>query len=225
MATRNVVLTDHQEELIEGLVSSGRYQNASEVLREGLRLVERREEEDKARLKNLREAARLGIADIEGGRFRDFGSSAECGRTWIHWPARPSGPRPSGEQGRAPMDGAPVGRREADFEHIIQWTSERFGDTQAIVYAETLSMALMALTEGPDIIGAKARDEILKGLFSLHVARQGRKGRHFIMFRLAPRGDVIEVALSLHYVARTQTHGGNSQARVYIDRPISDDGA
>lgn len=77
MATRNVVLTDHQEELIEGLVSSGRYQNASEVLREGLRLVERREEEDKARLKNLREAARLGIADIEGGRFRDFNSSAE----------------------------------------------------------------------------------------------------------------------------------------------------
>src|SRR5688572_19324577 len=75
MSTRNVVLTDHQEKLIEGLVSTGRYQNASEVLREGLRLVERREEEDKARLKNLREAARVGIADIEGGRFRDFSSS------------------------------------------------------------------------------------------------------------------------------------------------------
>jgi Arc/MetJ-type ribon-helix-helix transcriptional regulator len=40
VATRNVVLTDHQEEFIEGLVSSGRYQNASEVLREGLRLIE-----------------------------------------------------------------------------------------------------------------------------------------------------------------------------------------
>jgi antitoxin ParD1/3/4 len=49
----------------------------SVVLREGLRLVERREAEDKARLKNLREAARLGIADIEAGRFRDFGSGAE----------------------------------------------------------------------------------------------------------------------------------------------------
>lgn len=77
MATRNVVLTDHQEKFIEGLVASGRYQNASEVLREGIRLVERREAEDKARLKNLREAARLGIADIEAGRFRDFSSSAE----------------------------------------------------------------------------------------------------------------------------------------------------
>jgi antitoxin ParD1/3/4 len=35
MPTRNVVLTEHQETLIEMLVQSGRYQNASEVLREG----------------------------------------------------------------------------------------------------------------------------------------------------------------------------------------------
>jgi antitoxin ParD1/3/4 len=33
MPTRNVVLTKHQEKLIEILVDSGRYQNASEVLR------------------------------------------------------------------------------------------------------------------------------------------------------------------------------------------------
>ena len=44
MPTRNVVLTDHQAHFVEQLVTSGRYQNASEVLREGLRLVERREE-------------------------------------------------------------------------------------------------------------------------------------------------------------------------------------
>lgn len=74
MPTRNVVLTDHQADLVEQLVASGRYQNASEVLREGLRLVEGREAEDKARLKALREAARLGVADMEEGRFRSFKS-------------------------------------------------------------------------------------------------------------------------------------------------------
>jgi antitoxin ParD1/3/4 len=77
MATRNVVLTEHQEKLIEALVSSGRYQNASEVLREGLRLIESREAEDRARLKALREAARAGIADVEAGRVRDFDSTVE----------------------------------------------------------------------------------------------------------------------------------------------------
>jgi antitoxin ParD1/3/4 len=53
------------------LVRSGRYQNASEVLREGLRLVERREAEHAARLAELRAAANLGWADIAAGRYTD----------------------------------------------------------------------------------------------------------------------------------------------------------
>lgn len=75
MPTRNVVLTQQQTELIEKLVDSGRYQNASEVLRDGLRLVESREAEDRARLKALRDAARVGLADAEAGRYRTFDSS------------------------------------------------------------------------------------------------------------------------------------------------------
>ena len=70
MPTRNVVLTDHQADLVAKLVASGRYQNASEVLREGLRLVERREAEDQVRLKALREAAATGVADMAAGRYR-----------------------------------------------------------------------------------------------------------------------------------------------------------
>lgn len=77
MPTRNVVLTDRQAKLLERMVSSGRYQNASEVLREGLRLVERHEAEEKAKLKALREAVQIGIADIKAGRYRDFESFDE----------------------------------------------------------------------------------------------------------------------------------------------------
>ncbi|MGD9814424.1 MAG: type II toxin-antitoxin system ParD family antitoxin [Hyphomonadaceae bacterium] len=72
MATRNVVLTERQEELIEELVRSGRYQNASEVLREGLRMIEQREAEDAAKLAALREAARAGAASIDAGEVRAF---------------------------------------------------------------------------------------------------------------------------------------------------------
>ena len=77
MPTRNVVLTDHQAQFVEQLVTAGRYQNASEVLREGLRLVERRESEDEMRLVALRETARIGIADIDAGAFRSFNSAGE----------------------------------------------------------------------------------------------------------------------------------------------------
>jgi antitoxin ParD1/3/4 len=72
--TRNVVLTEHQARLLERLVASGRYQNASEVLREGLRLIETRDAEEKARIKVLREAAQVGVTDIEAGRFLSFRS-------------------------------------------------------------------------------------------------------------------------------------------------------
>ena len=74
MPTRNVVLTAHQDHLVDQLVTSGRYQNASEVLREGLRLIERRESEDDLRLQALRQAANVGIADIEAGAFDTFDS-------------------------------------------------------------------------------------------------------------------------------------------------------
>lgn len=80
MPTRNVVLTDHQAQFVEQLVTTGRYQNASEVLREGLRLVERRESEDDMRLLALRDAARIGVADIDAGAFRSSNSADELGQ-------------------------------------------------------------------------------------------------------------------------------------------------
>jgi antitoxin ParD1/3/4 len=83
MPTRNVVLTKHQEKLIETLVDSGRYQNASEVLREGLRLVEQREAEDAARLDVLRGAARVGFSALDRGEFKEFDSSDEL-EAYLH---------------------------------------------------------------------------------------------------------------------------------------------
>jgi antitoxin ParD1/3/4 len=71
MPTRNVVLTERHEKFIAELVGSGRYQNASEVLREGLRLVEERDAREAAKLKALQEAANIGFADLDAGRFRD----------------------------------------------------------------------------------------------------------------------------------------------------------
>jgi antitoxin ParD1/3/4 len=71
MPTRNVVLSEHQHDLVEALVKSGRYQNASEVLREGLRLIEQRERLEAARLEALKEAADRGWAAIAAGDCTD----------------------------------------------------------------------------------------------------------------------------------------------------------
>ncbi|UIJ93741.1 type II toxin-antitoxin system ParD family antitoxin [Sinorhizobium meliloti] len=63
MATRNVVLTDAQSALLERLVASGRYQNASEVLRAGLRLLEREE----AELDDLQARLSTGLDEARRG--------------------------------------------------------------------------------------------------------------------------------------------------------------
>jgi len=71
MPTRNVVLSERQQQLVESLVQSGRYQNASEVLREGLRLIEERDRLEDAKLKALKQAVRVGWADVSAGRYAD----------------------------------------------------------------------------------------------------------------------------------------------------------
>lgn len=44
MATMNVSLTDELEKFVDGKVESGLYNNASEVVREGLRLLKENDE-------------------------------------------------------------------------------------------------------------------------------------------------------------------------------------
>ncbi|WP_146990350.1 type II toxin-antitoxin system ParD family antitoxin [Bradyrhizobium macuxiense] len=70
MAT-NHTFGKHYESFIEDLVDSGRYATASEVMREGLRLVEEREERRKAKLEALRAVIQEGL---ESGPAEPFES-------------------------------------------------------------------------------------------------------------------------------------------------------
>jgi antitoxin ParD1/3/4 len=67
LPNRNVDLTQHFDEFIEAGVNSGRFSNASEVVREGLRLLEQREKEDQVRIEWLRTAAREGFDELDRG--------------------------------------------------------------------------------------------------------------------------------------------------------------
>jgi antitoxin ParD1/3/4 len=87
--TKNVVLTKQQAKLIKTLVGSGRYQNASEVLRDGLRLVAQREAENTGRLEALREAARMGVAALDAGDFKEF-EDIDSLRAYLHTKAEPA---------------------------------------------------------------------------------------------------------------------------------------
>lgn len=80
MPTRNIDLTDHLDRFIDTEVESGRYGNASEVVREGLRLMERRQMEQRAKLKWLRGAVGQAVDEIEAGAGQEFRSVDDLDR-------------------------------------------------------------------------------------------------------------------------------------------------
>ncbi|MGA3029032.1 MAG: type II toxin-antitoxin system ParD family antitoxin [Bryobacteraceae bacterium] len=77
MPTRNINLTDHFDRFIEAEVGSGRYGSASEVVREGLRLIEDRKREERAKLKWLRAAVKEGLEQIDRGLGVEFRSARD----------------------------------------------------------------------------------------------------------------------------------------------------
>jgi len=62
MPTRNISLTREQDALVEELVDSGDYQNASEAIRDALRVLQQRRREDKLKLQALRAQLKVGPA-------------------------------------------------------------------------------------------------------------------------------------------------------------------
>ena len=76
MPTRNVVLTDQQSDMIDGLVASGRFQNASEAMRDAVRLLQERE----ASFAEFLERIELARRQVEAGETH----SLDEVRTHLH---------------------------------------------------------------------------------------------------------------------------------------------
>jgi toxin ParE1/3/4 len=94
---------------------------------------------------------------------------------------------------------------ELDFANIVKWTTENFGARHSRIYQQTLVQAIGELAEGPDVAGSKVRDEIMPGLRTVHVARHGRRGSHFVLYRVAPK-TTIEIIRILHDRMDLQRH-------------------
>lgn len=67
MATRNINLTDALDAFVAEQVASGQFQNASEVVRAGLRALKAEHEARAAKLQALREAVQVGWDSFDRG--------------------------------------------------------------------------------------------------------------------------------------------------------------
>ena len=76
-SSMNVSLTPELEQFVQSRVASGRYQTASEVVREGLRLLEEREQARETALNELRAKIRRGVEQADRGELLDGDSVFE----------------------------------------------------------------------------------------------------------------------------------------------------
>ncbi len=72
MPTRNISLTEEQDAFIERAVKSGEYQNASEAVRDALRILQQRRREDALKLKVLRQQINAGVEALDRGESTEI---------------------------------------------------------------------------------------------------------------------------------------------------------
>lgn len=77
MPTRNINLTDHYDQFVEEQVEAGKYKNASEVLRAGLRLLEQHSQTEEQKLALLRKLAAEGFQTLDQGEGLSLSGDAQ----------------------------------------------------------------------------------------------------------------------------------------------------
>ena len=75
MPTRNISLTAEQDAFVQKVVDAGEYQNASEAVRDALRVLQQRRREDSLKLKALRAQVKAGTDALERGDFAEVEDS------------------------------------------------------------------------------------------------------------------------------------------------------
>jgi antitoxin ParD1/3/4 len=71
MPTRNVNLTAEQDAFIEEVVRAGKYQNASEAMRDAVRGLQQRLKTEELKLDLLRIQVKAGLDALERGEFTE----------------------------------------------------------------------------------------------------------------------------------------------------------
>ncbi len=85
---------------------------------------------------------------------------------------------------------------QTDLDNIAAWTTENFGPSQAENYIEAILDTIDELTALKSPSRSLVRDEIARGLRTLHMRKRGRRGRHFILYSETP--DEVRIQRILH---------------------------
>ena len=84
-------------------------------------------------------------------------------------------------------------RTAQDVEDILDWTFVQFGPFKLEAYTNVINGALDTINAGPQLIDVRRCPELGDDIATLHVGRQGHKGRHQLVFRVDEVNCLIEI--------------------------------
>jgi len=78
MEVLSVPIAPEYAAFIDEQMTAGHYQSASEIVQEGLRLLQQQNETEPVRLEAIRQEVKAGFAQLDRGDYIEFNSSEEA---------------------------------------------------------------------------------------------------------------------------------------------------
>ncbi|MBX3387547.1 MAG: type II toxin-antitoxin system RelE/ParE family toxin [Phycisphaeraceae bacterium] len=82
-----------------------------------------------------------------------------------------------------------------DIDDVLAWTRSNFGERQREEYWALILEALSDIARDPET--ARRRPELHEKARTFHIARSGRRARHFLLLRILD-GNVVEIGRLLY---------------------------
>jgi toxin ParE1/3/4 len=96
-------------------------------------------------------------------------------------------------------------RAVQDIEDVLAYTAGQFGLRKYDEYRELIRQALADLAADPSRPPARCRPELQKEAWTFHIARRGRRARHFFIYRIVG-SRYVDIGRLLHDSMDIQRH-------------------
>ena len=92
-----------------------------------------------------------------------------------------------------------------DIQRVLLYTLEQFGPRKHEQYKGLVREAVADIRHDPRRPPARAHPEIGAHVFTFHIARRGKRARHYFLYRVANES-VVEVGRFLHDAMELRRH-------------------
>jgi toxin ParE1/3/4 len=99
---------------------------------------------------------------------------------------------------------------QRDMRAAIRQSRRQFGPLQAERYGGLLRLALRCLRDGPEVAGSRGRDDLQKGLRTLHIARFVKHASHLLLYAAKPERRIVVFRI-LHERMDVARHIGGTE--------------